>query len=92
LVLDAADRPLGWASLSSVSTADQVTAEMAHASSPYFDRLTTLKDALSMLLDATVQVGVVVDPHGAYLGILTVDGIANWIRDQSAAEPARGIG
>jgi osmoprotectant transport system ATP-binding protein len=92
LVLDAADRPLGWASLSSVSTADQVTAEMAHASSPYFDRLTTLKDALSMLLDATVQVGVVVDPHGAYLGILTVDGIANWIREQSAAEPARGIG
>jgi osmoprotectant transport system ATP-binding protein len=92
LVLDAADRPLGWASLSSVSTADQVTAEMAHASSPYFDRLTTLKDALSMLLDATVQVGVVVDPHGAYLGILTVDGIANWIREQSAAEPAQGIG
>ncbi|MEX2622166.1 MAG: betaine/proline/choline family ABC transporter ATP-binding protein [Acidimicrobiia bacterium] len=92
LVLDSAARPLGWASLSSVSTADQVTAEMAHASSPYFDRLTTLKDALSMLLDATVQVGVVVDPHGAYLGILTVDGIANWIRAQSTAEPAQGIG
>jgi osmoprotectant transport system ATP-binding protein len=92
LVLDADNRPLGWASLSSVSMADQITAEMAHASSPHLDRRTTLKDALSMLLDATVQVGVVVDRNGAHRGILTVDGIANWIRAQTPAEPAQGTG
>jgi osmoprotectant transport system ATP-binding protein len=92
LVLDADNRPLGWASLSSVSMADQITADMAHASSPHLDRRTTLKDALSMLLDATVQVGVVVDRHGAHRGILTVDGIANWIRAQTPAEPAQGTG
>jgi osmoprotectant transport system ATP-binding protein len=85
LVLDADNRPLGWAGLSSVSSADEITADMAHASSPHLDRRTTLKDALSMLLDATVQVGVVVDRHGAYRGILTVDGIANWIRGQDRA-------
>ena len=92
LVLDTDNRPLGWASLSSVSSADEITAEMAHASSPHLDRRTTLKDALSMLLDATVQVGVVVDRHGAYRGILTVDGIASWIRKQSPTERAEGTG
>jgi osmoprotectant transport system ATP-binding protein len=92
LVLDSENRPLGWASLSSVSSEDEISAEMAHASSPYLDRRTTLKDALSMLLDATVQVGVVVDRHGAYRGILTVDGIANWIRSQTPTEPAEGTG
>ena len=92
LVLDADNRPLGWASLSSVSSADEITAEMAHASSPHLDRRTTLKDALSMLLDATVQVGVVVDRHGAYRGILTVDGIATWIREQTPMEREQGTG
>ena len=38
-----------------------LTADMAEAMSPLLNRRTTLKDALSMLLDADVQAGIVVD-------------------------------
>jgi Mg2+/Co2+ transporter CorB len=36
-----------------------------------------LKDALSLLLDSDVQVGIVVDRHGVVLGIVTVEMIAD---------------
>ena len=52
------------------STSDQVpaegalAAELVETTSPLLDRRTTLKDALSILLDRDVQAGVVVDRHG----------------------------
>ena len=49
--------------------------------SPLMNRRTTLKDALSMLLDADVQAGIVVDRSGAVLGLVTADMIADWMRD-----------
>jgi CBS domain containing-hemolysin-like protein len=54
--------------------------------SPLLDRRMTLKDALSMLLDASVQAGIVVDRTGATLGLLTVDDIAERLR--APVEPA----
>jgi CBS domain-containing protein len=54
--------------------------------SPLLDRRTTLKDALSMLLDADVQAGIVVDRTGAVRGLVTVDMIAERLRER-APEP-----
>ena len=45
--------------------AGRSTPTLAEPMSPLLDRRTTLKDALSMLLDADVQAGVVVDRTGA---------------------------
>jgi CBS domain-containing protein len=54
---------------------------MAHSMSPLVNRRTTLKDALSMLLDADVQAGIVVDRTGAILGLVTADMIAERMRE-----------
>ncbi len=43
---------------------------------PTLQRRTTLKDALSMMLDADVSAGVVVDEDGRVLGLVTYDLIA----------------
>ena len=45
------------------------------------NKRTTLKDALSMMLDADVQTGIVVDRTGAVQGLLTVEAIARKMRE-----------
>jgi hypothetical protein len=60
---------------------------MANPMSPLLNRRTTLKDALSLLLDADVQAGIVVDRTGAVQGLLTVDQIADRMRE-TTGEPA----
>ena len=67
---------------------------MANPVSPTVNRRTTLKDALSMMLDADVQTGIVVDRNGAVQGLLTVEAVAQKMRegehaptyDQAAAD------
>jgi predicted transcriptional regulator len=54
---------------------------MANPSSPILNKRTTLKDALSMMLDADVQTGIVVDRTGAVQGLLSVDTIADKMRE-----------
>jgi CBS domain-containing protein len=54
---------------------------MSESMSPLLDRRTTLKDALSLLLDADVQVGIVVDRAGKVLGLVTADMIAERMRE-----------
>ena len=54
--------------------------------SPFFDRRTTLKDALSMLLDADVQAGVLIDRDGRLRGLVTVGMVADWFRAASGRE------
>jgi CBS domain-containing protein len=48
--------------------------------SPLLNRRATLKDALSLLLDADVQAGIVVDREGRALGVVTVEMIAEVMR------------
>jgi osmoprotectant transport system ATP-binding protein len=67
-----------------------LTADLASPESPFLDRRTTLKDALSMLLDADVQAGVVVDRAGAYRGIVTLDQITAFRRELVTADTAAG--
>ena len=81
LLLDAVDRPVGWIEESHLPASGPLEARLVGATSPLLDRRTTLKDALSMLLDADVQVGVVTDRRGAYRGVVTVAQIAGFTRE-----------
>jgi osmoprotectant transport system ATP-binding protein len=88
LMLDEARRPVGWIREGEIPHDSVLTAEMADRTSPALDRRTTLKDALSMLLGADVQAGVVVDRQGALLGVVTLAQITAWTRDTyGAADP-----
>jgi osmoprotectant transport system ATP-binding protein len=81
LIVDDANRPQGWAAEDDLSGDGTVTAEMANPVSPLLNKRTTLKDALSMMLDAAVQTGVVVDRNQSVQGLLTVDAVAQKMRE-----------
>jgi osmoprotectant transport system ATP-binding protein len=87
LVLDAANRPIGWIDERAIPREGVISEALAVGASPLLDRRTTLKDALSMLLDADVQAGLVVDRTGALLGLVTADTIAAFMHDPG--RPAR---
>ena len=80
LLVDGRDRPIGWIDDRRLATTSELTADIAESQSPLFDRHTTLKDALSMLLEAGVQTGIVVDDDGAVEGLVTVDMILDRTR------------
>ncbi len=80
LVVDDADHPVGWLAGHDIPADGVVTEPMAEPMSPFLDVRTTLKDALSMLLDASVQAGIVVDRSGRILGVITADAIADFMR------------
>jgi hypothetical protein len=80
-VVDAANRPQGWAAEDDLAGDGTVTAEMANPVSPLVNKRTTLKDALSLMLDAEVQTGVVVDRNQAVQGLLTIDAVARKMRE-----------
>jgi osmoprotectant transport system ATP-binding protein len=89
LLLDAEGRPLGWVPEPSIPAEGALTEDLVESTSPLLDRRTTLKDALSLLLDRDVQAGVVVDRRGAYRGVVAVDQIATFMRD--TARPADAV-
>jgi osmoprotectant transport system ATP-binding protein len=84
MLVDDGKRPVGWIASAALPREGPLTADLAVAASPLLDRRTTLKDALSMLLDADVQAGLVVDRTGALLGMVTADSIAEYMRDTRA--------
>jgi osmoprotectant transport system ATP-binding protein len=81
LLVDKNDKPIGWIDDKALPPSGVIDESLAISMSPLLDRRTTLKDALSMLLDADVQAGIVVDRRGAVLGLLTVDVIAERMRE-----------
>jgi osmoprotectant transport system ATP-binding protein len=83
LLTDEANRPVGWVHRDRLTTGI-VSADQVESTSPLLDRRTTLKDALSMLLDADVQAGLVVDRTGAVRGRITVDDITALMREPDA--------
>jgi osmoprotectant transport system ATP-binding protein len=91
LVTDAEDRPLGWLHRDRIPP-DTISSEGLDGLSPLMDRRTTLKDALSMLLDADVQAGLVVDRTGAVLGMVRVPDVIAWSRGQGLAALDDGPG
>ena len=84
-------RPLGWVDQHQVPAEGVLAAELVETTSPLLDRRTTLKDALSILLDRDVQAGVVVDRHGVYRGVITVDQIAAYMRDTARPSEAADL-
>jgi osmoprotectant transport system ATP-binding protein len=81
LLVDSDERPVGWVHQDRIPKSGKLDASNADAMSPLLNRRTTLKDALSLLLDAGVQAGIVIDNRGAVTGLLTVDRIAEWMRE-----------
>ncbi|HEY5488748.1 MAG TPA: ABC transporter ATP-binding protein [Candidatus Limnocylindrales bacterium] len=81
-----ADRGLKRLSLTRVSNLElkPAPADMRpQPGQPVLQPRTTLKDALSLMLDADVSAGVVVDEHERVLGLITYDQIAAALRDRS---------
>ena len=80
LVVDERDRPLEWVTASALAQAGSIAAADGMPATPVFDRHTTLKDALSMLLATDVQAGIVVDDAGVVRGLVTADMISERMR------------
>jgi osmoprotectant transport system ATP-binding protein len=89
LLVDADDRPLGWVDETDLPASGTIGSDLAIPTSPLLDRRTTLKDALSMLLGADVQAGILVDRDGRARGIVTLDAIVAELRAPVAREADR---
>ena len=88
LLVDDARRPLGWVRPPDIPATGVLSEDLAVATSPLLDRRATLKDALSLLLDADVQAGIVVDRRRAVIGLVTANMIAERMRDSPHVVPA----
>ena len=80
LLVDDEDRPIGWVDEAHLPAGGPLSEGMASPMSPLLGPRTTLKDALSMLLDADVQAGIVTDPSGRVRGIVTLDAIVDELK------------
>jgi osmoprotectant transport system ATP-binding protein len=86
LLVDADERPLGWVDARDLSPERTLGEADADPMSPLLDRLTTLKDATSLLLDQEVRSGIVVDHAGRVLGLLTLEAVMGFMRDDRSRE------
>ena len=87
LLVDTSDQPIGWIAQHDIPPAGVLDEAMAVPMSPLLHQRATLKDALSLLLDADVQAGIVVDRTGRTLGLVTVDMIAAVMREGEHVVP-----
>ena len=90
LLVDRDGRPVGWVAGADMAASGPLSEAMAVSMSPLLSRRTTLKDALSMLLDADVQAGIVVDHHGAVVGLVTAAMIAERMRETAGDAASAG--
>ena len=80
LLLDDADRPLGWIDQHGLAGDGAIDPETATPGAPTVQPETTLRDALSSMLLSSVQLGVVVDERERVLGMVSVDDISEALR------------
>ena len=83
LLVDPLGSPIGWLDQRAIPTSGTLAADDARSMSPLFGPETTLKDALSMLLDNEVQAGIQVDRAGRAIGLVTAEDIAAAARRDS---------
>jgi osmoprotectant transport system ATP-binding protein len=88
LLVDEQDRPLGWVAEEDLPKTGSLASDLASPMSPLLERRTTLKDALSMLLDAGVQEGILVDGDGRVAGLIGLDAIIAELSSPAARDPA----
>jgi len=84
LLTDSDGRPIGWLDQHDIPTEGTLTEQMAESMSPLVGLRTTLKDALSGLLEAGVMAGIVADEEERVLGLITVEQIAAALRNGGA--------
>ena len=85
---------MGWLRDVEIEGDGVLTEAMAIPMSPLLSPETTLKDALSMMLDADVHTGIVIDALGRVSGLVTTEMIGGFLRepvhDASTASAAPG--
>ena len=80
LLVDAENRPLGWIDQHDLAGDGPIDPDAAMPGAPTVQPETTLRDALSVLLGSSVQLGVVVDDRERVLGLVSVDAIGERLR------------
>jgi osmoprotectant transport system ATP-binding protein len=80
LLLDESDRPIGWIARRDLGGDGVVSDDDATPGSPTVQPESTLRDALSVMLGSSVQLGVVVDESERVLGVVSVDAISDVLR------------
>jgi osmoprotectant transport system ATP-binding protein len=80
LLVDDAERPIGWIDAGDLRGDGAVDADAATPGAPTVQPETTLRDALSAMLGSSVQLGVVVDDRERVKGLISVDAIGEALR------------
>ena len=75
----------GWIERRDLSGDGDVSADDATPGSPTLQPESTLRDALSVMLGSSVQLGVVVDESERVLGVISVDAISDVLRSPPAS-------
>jgi osmoprotectant transport system ATP-binding protein len=83
LLVDDMDRPLGWIDQSDLAGSGPIDPGAATPGAPTVQPETTLRDALSVMLGSSVQLGVVVDGNERVVGLVSVDAISERLRSAS---------
>jgi osmoprotectant transport system ATP-binding protein len=81
LLVDAHGLPLGWVDANDLPDTAPVAAATLSGPSPLLGGATTLRDALSLLIDADARAGIVVDELGRPRGLVTLDAITALLHD-----------
>jgi osmoprotectant transport system ATP-binding protein len=84
LLVDGENRPIGWVDQHELPAEGRIDASLADPASPFIDLRTTLKDALSLLLDADVHAGIAIDRDGHLLGLVTIRSIIAAMEQEAA--------
>lgn len=90
LVADVEGRPLDWIALSRLEEAGQVPTPGAVRAEPLLDQVTTLRDALSALVEANSAYGAVVDGAGRSVGLVSAGEITAAFHRGDALVEANG--
>ena len=85
LLVDERDRPLGWIDRRDLEGDGDVDPAHAVPGPQPVQPETTLRDALSVMLASSVQLGVVVDGRDRVLGLISVDEISEALREPPPA-------
>ena len=91
LLIDDLGRPAGWIARGDVHVGVPLAEAPIVAAVPLLDRRATLKDALSILLDADVHAGIAVNREQRVLGLVTVAGIAELLRETAGPDRDPGV-
>jgi osmoprotectant transport system ATP-binding protein len=86
LLVDDGNRPLGWIDGRHLEGDAPIDAASAVPGPQPVQPETTLRDALSVMLASSVQLGVVVDENDRVLGLISVDAISEALREQPVRE------